>query len=349
MSLPLTSSRPPRTTAERHCPAARGSHRAAMTSHVRAHRALALRGLLAAVLTVLALPTAALLAAPAHASGDPVVVDDQSIETVGEKGLLLYLKSSGGTDGNVVRWSTSGAPSWVDVQPNGYMTGYVPSAGGTFSFTITATSGTYSGVPVSQDSATFTIVAQPVPFEVGNSLSSDGTTIEVILGNKHKSRFGGPPMHKDSTWTSSTVPPGLTFTSDGRLEGVLTRAGSFPFTVTVEYHGMVKTKTFNIVSVSYLTLSTGPWGRNPSVVIGRPFKLHVRPIGHVGGVRTTFAGKRPAGYKLKRTSSTTYTLTGKVKTRKKVRVPMKVSDASGTTHKVTIVVKAVTAEEMGLK
>lgn len=316
-----------------------------MTSHVRARRGPSLPALLTAVLVLLlGLPTAALSAAPAHAAGEPVRVEDQTVNAVGEQGLSLYLKHSGGTDADVVRWSISGAPSWVDVQPNGYMTGLVPAPGGTFTFTITGTSGTYAGAPVSQSSGTFTIIAKPLPLTLGNSdAEDDGTTINVILGQKFKSRFS----RTDGVVSSSAVPPGLTLAPDGTLSGVMTRPGTFPMPVTLAYHGVVVSETFNVVATSWLDITTGPWGRFPSVVIGRQFSLRVRAQSNVGDVRMGFAGKPSAGYKLKRLTSTVYTLSGKVHSRKKVRVPLTVRDESGTSRKITVVIKGFTAAEMG--
>ena len=175
------------------------------------------RALLTVVLTLLlGLSMTAATAQPAQAAYVAVSVEDQIFNVRGDQGLSLYLKSNGGdTDGTVVRWTTAGAPSWIDVQPNGYVTGVVPPAGGTFTFTITGTSGTYAGAPVSQDSATATIVAEPVDFDIGFATGDPGapeTTTAVLTRTVYLAvplKIGlaaRTVYHREAVWSAQGLP-----------------------------------------------------------------------------------------------------------------------------------------------
>ena len=101
-------------------------------------------------------------------------------------------------------------------------------------------------------------------------------------------------------------------------------------TVTLSYRGAVATRTLTLITSSGMMITTGGFGRFPRVTVGRQFAIKMRVIGNVGKTTVSFAAKRPSGYKLERTSSATYTLTGKLTSRKKVRVPLKMVDQSGT-------------------
>jgi hypothetical protein len=132
--------------------------------------------------------------------------------------------ASGGT--LPVTWSESGSfPPGLTLSASGQLSG-VPATAGTYPFSVTVTDSSMpplvASVPVSlqvNDSAIVIAPASPPA----------GTVTYAYPGFGFNASGGSPPY----TWTASgTLPPGLTFGSDGTVSGTPAQVGTFAFSVT---------------------------------------------------------------------------------------------------------------------
>ena len=148
------------------------------------------------------------------------------------------LSATGGT-GNYTWTITSGAlPSGLTLgSATGTITG-TPTAAGTFTFSVQATSGTQTG------SRTFVlIVGVPVDITTATSLSSgvQGTAYSASL-----SATGGTGSYA-WTITSGALPAGLTLAATtGTISGTPTAIGTFTFTIQASSGGQATSRTFTL-------------------------------------------------------------------------------------------------------
>ena len=107
-----------------------------------------------------------------------------------------------------------------------------PTAGGTFTFTVTATDS--AGPPHNTGSQAYTLVVNPPTITLSPSTLPNGT-VGTSYGTHTISASGGTNPYTFA-WTG-TPPPGLMLTSAGVLSGTPTTPGSFSMANTVQrYH-----------------------------------------------------------------------------------------------------------------
>ena len=141
-------------------------------------------------------------------------------------------------------------PPGLTLGGNGHVTG-TPAQTGSFSFSLQA-----RDAAGSQTQAAFTIsivngltVGTP-PVLPGASL---GVAYQVALGAS-----GGTPPYTFSV-TAGSLPGGLTFHNDGRIDGTPSAAGTFQFTAAVtDANGTTASKQLSLAVAAALTITTAP-------------------------------------------------------------------------------------------
>ena len=178
---------------------------------------------------------------------------------VGENLSDLYSVTGATT---TVNWSATGLPPGIGIS-NGILSG-VPSATGTFAFTLTASD--LRDFPYSLD-VTAIIGPSPVP------LTASGVPLTL-----HVMSYGASSAPSETgvlgvaTWSATSMPPGMNVDSTtGVISGTPTAAGAYPVRLTV-------TDSFGAVSAS--TTETITVLAAPSISVSAPTSAEV-------GVATT--------------------------------------------------------------
>jgi putative Ig domain-containing protein/galactose oxidase-like protein len=160
-------------------------------------------------------------------SGPPPLTITAAAPPSGTTGLTYAgytFTASGGTP--PLNWSESGGlPPGLMLGADGQLSG-VPAIAGDYPDTVTVTD---SSVPPFKASVQFGIKIIDSTIVIAPASPPAGTVTYVYPGFGFSAGGGSPPY----TWKASgTVPPGLTFGSDGTMSGTPTQVGTFPFSVT---------------------------------------------------------------------------------------------------------------------
>ncbi|WP_425555928.1 putative Ig domain-containing protein [Kitasatospora nipponensis] len=143
----------------------------------------------------------------------------------GSVGTAVSLQVNGSDSaGNALSYSASGLPAGLSISTAGLITG-TPSAAGTSSVTVTATSGTASG------STTFgwTITSGGVEtVTVGNPGSQSGTVGTAVSLQVSASDSAGNAL----SYSAGGLPAGLSISTTGLITGTPSAAGTSSVTVT---------------------------------------------------------------------------------------------------------------------
>jgi hypothetical protein len=132
------------------------------------------------------------------------------------------LQASGGTAPYI--WSATGLPAGLTLGSNGVISGD-PTSNGSASVTFTVSD---SSSPVQTRSTTQPLVVSPSSLMIGSTslpTGTEGSTYSASLN-----ALGGTAPY---TWSSSTLPAGLTLATNGIISGTPTATGSSPVTFTV--------------------------------------------------------------------------------------------------------------------
>jgi hypothetical protein len=179
------------------------------------------------------------------ASGTP---PDATLLTSYGGGVGFPLVASGGVTPYTWNWAPSAGSSLPPglSLTDGLISG-TPSAPGTFIVVVTVTD---SEVPAKQTNANYTIKVTPGPLTITTATLRNGIIgfrynphcrvvfpcrPPFVYGLQLKSSGGVPPL----TWnwvaaTGSSLPPGLTLSIGGLLDGIPTAVGTYNFVVTVK-------------------------------------------------------------------------------------------------------------------
>jgi len=136
------------------------------------------------------------------------------------------ITASGGKAPYTYAVSAGSLPPGLSLNPStGAITG-TPTAGGTFTFTVTATDS--AGPPHNSGSETYALVVNPPTITLSPSTLPSGTVGSAYGTHTISASNGTSPY--TFAWTG-TPPPGLMLSSAGALSGTPTTAGSFSFTI----------------------------------------------------------------------------------------------------------------------
>jgi hypothetical protein len=217
-------------------------------------------------------------------SGLPSTVQGQPYQAV--------LSATGGTA--PYSWSVVGGslPSGVVLQANGTLVG-TPASSGTFTVTVQATD---TSSPALSATEQLTLVVQAAPLVVTTPALLTASEGQAYV--QYLSATGGTPPY---TWTlgSGTLPPGLTLTSNGAIQGTPTTYGTFPLVVLLTDSSQPQESTYlsftiEVVS-SQLTILT-PTTLTPSAILNQYYSYQLSASGGTAPYRWQFvSGNLPPG------------------------------------------------------
>ncbi|UYV16554.1 putative Ig domain-containing protein [Porphyrobacter sp. ULC335] len=159
----------------------------------------------------------------------PITVSPASLP-VGAVGQAYSqsLSASGGTAPYIFAVTSGTLPTGLNLAPSGLLSG-VPTAGGSFNVTITATDSSAAPGPFSESRSYTIVVASPTITLPATSLSGgqSGTSYSAALA---PATGGTAPF--TYTVTGGALPAGLSLSSSGTIAGTPSAFGTFAFTVT---------------------------------------------------------------------------------------------------------------------
>ena len=203
----------------------------------------------------------------------PLIVTTTSLPngTVNQAYTRLLLQQGG--VGSLTWTLTAGSlPAGITLSPNGTLSG-TPTATGSFPLTVQVVD---SSSPRKTASATLTLTIIPTPSLVFTSASMPA----AVVGQPYIQALpvaGGRQPYNASV-TSGTLPPGLSLSSGGVLNGTATGTGRFTFTVTVtDSSTPTKTATQTLtMGVNTLVITTTAL---PSGIVGVPYNATITTVG----------------------------------------------------------------------
>lgn len=203
----------------------------------------------------------------------------------------IQLTASGGT---VDSWTvTSGAlPAGVTLSSTGVVQG-TPTASGAFSFTVQAASG------LGPDTKQLTIFVV-APLELGGPgavpVKAEPVQLSWKVNEAVNWGVGAAGGRGPYTYTSTTLPAGLTLNPDGTLTGASTTAGAFPVTFTVTDSAAVVDTLKTVINIKAL-LAFGA-AKPPTGKLNKVFRWKL-PVTGASKVKLFVAsGKYPPGLDL---------------------------------------------------
>lgn len=193
---------------------------------------------------------------------------------------------------------TGGAlPAGLSLAPDGTLSGS-PTAGGAFSFTVTATDSSTGTGPFSVSAAHEVTIAAPT-LVVTPSALPDATTAQPYSQAVSASGGVGPYGY---ALTAGALPAGLTLSPAGVLSGTPTQGGSFAFTVTAT-DSSTGAGPYSAGQALTLTVAASPIAVTPTALAagsrGTPYSATVSASGGVAPYSYAIgSGALPAGLTL---------------------------------------------------
>lgn len=157
-----------------------------------------------------------------YAPGSP------SAGAVGSAYSQSIASASGATAPYGYTLASGALPAGLTLAGNGTLSG-TPTAGGSFSFAVTATDSSTGTGPFSATSGTLTLVVAPPTIAVSPASLSNATVGSAYSASVTGS--GGTSGYSFAV-TAGALPAGLTLASNGTLSGTPTASGTFNFTIT---------------------------------------------------------------------------------------------------------------------
>ncbi len=190
---------------------------------------------------------------------------------------------------------TGGAlPLGLDLSESGSISG-VSRGAGTYEFTVTATDSSVGDGPYSVSRA-YTLVAEPPTLEMGTLFGLEGTAgsefDEAIFV------YGGTEPY-NVVLSAGRLPTGLSLTSDYRISGTPTEAGSFPITLTATDSTQIVPATVSadfVVNIGPPQLSVSSNGLDG--LLNTPYSDRIVVEGGIAPYRFSLSGALPPGLRL---------------------------------------------------
>ena len=190
------------------------------------------------------------------------------VQPAGEVGVAYsqVLTTSGGTAPYTYAVTAGALPTGITLDGDGTLSGS-PTAGGTFSFTVTATDSSTGTGPFSVSAVHDLTIAAPTLMVTPSTLPN------AVAAQEYSATFttsGGTGPYS-YTVTAGTLPAGMSLSTAGVLSGVPTQGGVFAFTVTATdastgagpysaSQAMSLTVTASAIAVTPATLAGGTRG-----------------------------------------------------------------------------------------
>ncbi len=199
----------------------------------------------------------------------PLTVTPSSLSggVVGQSYGPYTMSATGGS--GFYTWSATGLPSGVTITAAGVVSGMLTTSGN-FTAQITAT----DSLTAQTGSANIGIAVMNAPLII----TGGATVFNLALGTPLNTTYtaAGGVMPYSWNWTG-LLPPGLTLSSTGVLNGVITQAGNYSFRVQV--NDIEPVSTGETVTVSVLGLTSTSL---PGATATAPYSATVGATGGVG-------------------------------------------------------------------
>jgi hypothetical protein len=188
-------------------------------------------------------------------------------------------------------WTT--LPPGVTLAQDGTLSG-TPTEAGFFTFTITASNG-------ADPDATLTDTLYVLDLSgLANAPTIQGTPPDAQVGAEYGFSYtlGGPrtPVTTELSQGQGDLPPGLTLSSDGRLSGIPTTAGSYSFVVTADNGSNAIAARDSTITVAPAAVSPGITGTPPGGQVGVRYEFAYMLTGEA--TTTASPGTLPPGLSL---------------------------------------------------
>jgi|GEM_PF-368800 len=240
----------------------------------------------------------------------PTLTLSGGVQPPGQIGVAYsrVLTTSGGTAPYTYAVTAGALPVGISLDADGTLSGS-PTAGGTFSFTITATDSSTGTGPFSVSAVHDLIIAAPT-LVVTPAALPDAVTAQPY--SQAFSTTGGVAPYSYAV-TAGALPAGLTLSSAGVLSGTPTQGGSFAFTVTAT-DASTGAGPYSASQATTLTVTASAISVAPTSLVagtrGTPYSATVTGSGGVAPYSYTIAtGALPAGLTLSTTGQITGTPT----------------------------------------
>jgi hypothetical protein len=242
-------------------------------------------------------------------------IDTQALKSAVAGAPYSVTLATWGVPSNTTWEVTQGAlPAGLTLSKEGVISG-TPTAGGSSTFTVTATGNAkdFSGTRV--DSKQFTLNVSALAAKLSRSVAEVGLRFRSALVAS-----GGQAPY---TWSVTGVPAGLRIGADGSVSGVPKRAGSYTLsTHLVDGTGAARDRQVPLVVHPKLAIATT---RLASAAAGHAYATKLAVRGGVAGFRWGVTGA-PGGVKL---DAQTGTLSGTPTQVGTYRLKVRVRDALG--------------------
>jgi len=222
-------------------------------------------------------------------------------------------------------------PPGLSLSSNGHITG-TPTREGTYTFYIRQTDN--CGIE-GEGNAPFVITIRPggPPLSV-TSPSTPGAEVDLGYSATLIASGGGSGAH---TWsvTGGQLPPGLTLSSDGKLSGTPTTAGTYTFTVTVNNGTSSASKSFTITVIPGITFNASPVV--PAAEVRTPYSATLSTILGISGGAPPYRYAPVSGFPYGiGFDSAAGTIFGSPRTAGVLHLTVSIGDANGANKQVTL-------------
>ena len=204
------------------------------------------------------------------------------------KTQTAYSKALSASGTKTITWSISAGklPNGLSLSSDGKITG-TPTKTGTFTFTVKA----QNAVGYETKELSIKITQNPsVTIKI-----TTATLANSVVGKAYSAQLQATSTPASTlTWSKSagTLPGGISLSSDGKLTGTPTKAGTFKFTVKAAYSSYSATKELSIIVEPKITIKTASL---QDAIEAKSYSVTLSASGASGLKWTKSSGTLPAG------------------------------------------------------